>query len=129
MISAVCCAGKLAVFASCGTARPAAATFTEDDQGLYVPLAAVEGKSTLTVRSRRFDEPLLLTRNSSGDWVAIRLHCPHKGCTVVQREDKLVCPCHGSQFSATGELLKGPARQSLTTFPVSATDKQLVIRF
>lgn len=96
---------------------------------LRLPLAEAEGKTSFTVRTRRFSEPLLLARQEEGTWLAIRLYCPHKGCTVVQREERLVCPCHGSQFTMTGQLLKGPAKQPLTTLPVTVAGKHLVVKF
>ncbi|MCS6991433.1 MAG: Rieske (2Fe-2S) protein [Chitinophagales bacterium] len=129
LITAWCCAGGTGSLTSCGVTRPAVADTAEDDQGLYVPLSAAEGKNSMLVRSRRFDEPLLLMRRADGTWQALLMRCPHKGCTVVQRNDKLVCPCHGSEFTPEGQLLKGPARQPLTSFPVTATSKHLEVRF
>lgn len=41
--------------------------------------------------------------------------CTHLGCKINQEKDnKLVCPCHGSQFTLNGEVIKGPATKNLT---------------
>lgn len=41
--------------------------------------------------------------------------CPHMGCALVWNADEKTweCPCHGSRFSSQGELLDGPAQNSL----------------
>ena len=41
-------------------------------------------------------------------------HCTHLGCAIHEfKEGKLVCPCHGSEFSLNGEAMKGPAYKPL----------------
>ena len=44
--------------------------------------------------------------------------CTHQGCEVgySSADKKFVCPCHGSQFSLTGAVVKGPAQLALEPY-------------
>ncbi len=45
--------------------------------------------------------------------------CPHLGCRYNWHPNKheFICPCHGSIYSITGEVLGGPAPRPLDTLP------------
>jgi len=58
------------------------------------------------------DAKVVLFRDPSG-FYARSLICPHLGCLVERSEGGYQCPCHGSRFEESGELLHGPANQSL----------------
>ena len=46
--------------------------------------------------------------------------CTHRGCALTEGSlngSAVTCPCHGSVFDvATGEVLRGPAREAIRTF-------------
>lgn len=65
-----------------------------------------------------------LSRLKDGGFLAVYQRCTHLGCVVpfVQAEGKFICPCHNSQFDATGELLNPPAPRPLDLFPVLIED-------
>jgi nitrite reductase/ring-hydroxylating ferredoxin subunit len=48
--------------------------------------------------------------------------CTHQGCSLADGEldgATVTCPCHGSQFNVTtGEVLRGPAREPVRSYPV-----------
>jgi Rieske Fe-S protein len=55
--------------------------------------------------------------------VAIDAVCTHEGCTVTgANADGYVCPCHGSRYSRSGQLLAGPAKASLRQFNTTFAD-------
>lgn len=53
--------------------------------------------------------------NDGGSLKIFSAICPHMGCEVEWNSDERIwdCPCHGSSFEATGELIKGPAKRGL----------------
>ena len=57
---------------------------------------------------------------ADGSFLALSRTCTHLGCSVPWDEErnKFVCPCHGSTFNMTGEVLTAPAPRPLDTYPV-----------
>ena len=54
--------------------------------------------------------------------------CTHLGCTVNRAQKGYHCPCHGSVFTADGEVQHGPAPRPLEWFEVTlARDGQLSV--
>ncbi len=56
--------------------------------------------------------------NKGGQYLIFSNICTHQGCEVPydKASAKFVCPCHGSTYDKTGEVLNGPARTRLSQF-------------
>ncbi len=54
--------------------------------------------------------------------------CTHLGCVVPWNgsENKFICPCHGSQYDATGKVVRGPAPLSLALVHTNLTEDDKV---
>ena len=60
---------------------------------------------------------VLVSRTAQDTFAAVTAVCTHEACTVTGISGQTyVCPCHGSQYSATGAVLKGPAVSPLRPF-------------
>jgi Rieske Fe-S protein len=63
---------------------------------------------------RYFPEQKLFVFSEEDAIHAISAICPHLGCIVQQLpEGRFECPCHGSRFSASGEVFAGPSPSGL----------------
>jgi len=60
---------------------------------------------------RKDGDPVAAYRDSAGRLHLLSPTCTHMGCRVVWNgaEQSWDCPCHGSRFSTSGEILNGPA--------------------
>ncbi|HEY9013279.1 MAG TPA: FAD-dependent oxidoreductase [Devosia sp.] len=63
----------------------------------------------------RDGEEIAVWRDDQGQTTELSAKCTHKGCIVTWNNAAHTwdCPCHGSIFSAKGEVLHGPARKNL----------------
>jgi glycine/D-amino acid oxidase-like deaminating enzyme/nitrite reductase/ring-hydroxylating ferredoxin subunit len=64
-------------------------------------------------------ERMAAYRSESGRLTLLSPVCTHMGCQVDWNEAESTwdCPCHGSRFKPTGEVLSGPAESPLEELP------------
>jgi len=104
----------------------------------YLTPAAAPGRltvggETLGARSEAFvqapgmNRPIYLRRDDSGVWSALLASCTHNGCQPAPIARRLVCPCHGSEFSLDGQVLQGPADRPLTRYEVTEEGGDVVV--
>jgi len=58
---------------------------------------------------------------------ALNLTCTHLGCSVNATSKGFVCPCHGSMFTARGNVVKGPADRPLKKLAVKEQDDNVLV--
>ncbi len=73
---------------------------------------------------------VIVVSSKSNHLIALDLACPHRGCNVFLREggERLACPCHGSEFTIRGNILRGPAQTKLTNYDVKTENDQVLVK-
>jgi Rieske Fe-S protein len=94
---------------------------------LVIPLVAI-AEAGAFVAHPRSNRPIYLTRRAGGELTALHAQCTHQGCQPDPVGDRMVCPCHGSEFALDGAVLQGPAERPLTRFPAAIEGSDVVIR-
>jgi cytochrome b6-f complex iron-sulfur subunit len=75
------------------------------------------GDSTfVVVNTRNANAPIYVVKQDDEKYVALLMLCTHKSCELKPLGNILICPCHGSEFSSTGQVLKEPANHNLKQF-------------
>lgn len=88
------------------------------------PLATVGGAALVQSSSSSF----LVARVAQDTFNAMTAVCTHEACTVNEfGNSTFQCPCHGSQYSTSGTVVRGPASQSLKRFNTTFAANVLTI--
>jgi ubiquinol-cytochrome c reductase iron-sulfur subunit len=75
-----------------------------------------------------YDDPRLIKVGDKKFLIVIGL-CTHLGCIpdYFPEKHKFVCPCHGGQFNAAGEVLKAPPPSPLVIPPFKIKGNAVVL--
>lgn len=57
-------------------------------------------------------KPVIAVNVGTG-YATLEAACPHRGCGVNYTRGLLLCPCHYSEFSLDGAIVRGPAETAL----------------
>ena len=128
----VCCMGAVSFLTSCSTSKKASVSipvFTETASEVTIPAAAFNEKHYLIIPAKKYEQSIYVAKQGNDKYLALRMYCTHKGCEVNLTPDKFICPCHNSQFSLQGDVLSGPAKQSLISLPVSTDETNVIVHF
>lgn len=70
-----------------------------------------------------------IIREKAGYLYALSAVCTHLGCLTRWKEEEgiISCPCHGSKFTKTGEVIQGPAPKPLPRFLITMDNKNEIV--
>lgn len=97
------------------------------DGMVHLPFSALDADGRALVEVPGIDLPIFVRRVAGGGSSAFSTRCTHRGCEVEPASDRLVCPCHGSEYALDGAVLRGPAQRPLESFRVVESADGLTI--
>jgi len=74
------------------------------------------------------DQPLVIV-NVAGDVRTFLAVCTHEGCPLGwnPQQHLIRCPCHGSAFDTSGNVVNGPAVQPLTKLETIVDGQEILL--
>ena len=107
----------------------------KSDETITVDLSLSENSALLVVGgalalgSNVIDSKgMLLYRQSDTNVLAFSRNCTHNSCTIDSFQNGTsTCPCHGSQFNTSGNVVVGPAINPLTQYSAAIADNIVTI--
>ena len=114
---------------SLGTAYGSERSFiTNPGSTITIDLSLPENLSLNTAGGSKIVQNILII-NTGTKIVALSAICTHQGCAVgyYSGAGDIECPCHGSVFSTTGSVIKGPASSPLHSYSISKLGNILTI--
>ena len=125
--SALCGHGLVAVMPGSGAAR-ANDGYLLRDNAFSVNKSAFATQRFILLNHPALAHPISLLRIDEARYSALLMSCTHQRCATEWNKDHYVCPCHGSRFSETGEVIRGLARENLRSFPVEVLEDRIVVK-
>jgi cytochrome b6-f complex iron-sulfur subunit len=122
------------VLPSCGTIYYA--KHTVDNNLIVVNASEFKDSSKEKSKQRKFvllkvsqySFPICVYQLGEDNYQAALLKCTHRGCELNVGGGIYTCPCHGSEFSVSGDVLEGPAEQKLQMFDLTIDNEKLYIQ-
>lgn len=129
-VAATCAGGAVrgllpVLLAACGGARYAASSIV--GTRLVVERRELGARGAALVDGPDGELPIYVHSLPDGRFSAVSTRCMHRGCQVEPATDRFVCPCHGSEYTFEGEVLKGPTEHPLVRYRTSADEARVYV--
>jgi Rieske Fe-S protein len=130
-----CVSGGLIPFLMSGCKATHYASGVISSAGLYIAKSEFIYKQKDQLLTRQYilvqndtlEFPIYVFRFSETKYSALWMRCTHQGAELQASGDALHCPSHGSEFTNTGVVRKGPAEKNLRSFPIIVQPDTIII--
>ena len=116
-----------ALLAACKTPLGVVKTSAKDDF-VTIPLTEFEHSDYKLVRVSNYNYDLAIQKLPDGSYQTLVLMCTHASQPLTKTGDNYYCTLHGSQFSHTGVVTKGPAERNMMQLPTKTINNNLSIK-
>lgn len=123
----------IAALSACGNPSQPSGTAAACGANLCLDLTDPNNKDLTTAGGALIvdtsSDTIMVVRVSDTQVAALSAICTHAGCENLYTASSMTldCPCHGSQFSLSGSVLRGPARRSLRTYTATLSGTTITI--
>ncbi len=75
------------------------------------------------------DTPVIVIHHPNKGYIALSRVCTHLGCLVDydSATGRIICPCHGANFTVEGKVISGPAPRPLKKMPLLLKGDSILI--
>lgn len=102
------------------------------DEAIIIPkaeaLALAAPNGLMMVSAKNLPVAIVVRRLADHSLTAVSTVCTHAGCEVRVLPDAFQCPCHGSEYDVTGEVMEGPAAKALQKFAITENQDMITIK-
>jgi len=111
---------------SCKTASVSIFKTAAKDNIISVPLSSFAAADFKLVRIQGYSYDVGIIKNQDS-YTALLLMCTHAGQALTKTGSGYFCPMHGSRFSETGTVIKGPATDPLQHLKTKQDAQNLIV--
>ncbi len=105
-------------------------TAVNNEITIDIPSSPIASKSTRALVEYNNGGSILVEHNSDDTYKALSGICTHQSCVISgfdTNKSVFVCPCHGSRFDLSGNVIQGPAGSKLRGYNTRIENNSLII--
>ena len=114
------------VLDSCKTTSVSVYKATPSQGTIAVPLSSFATSDFKLIRVSNYGYDVGVIKNASS-YTALLLMCTHAGQALTKTSSGYFCPLHGSRFTSTGQVMKGPATAPLQHLQTTLDNENIII--
>ncbi len=119
-LASITLAGAVGQILESCSSSPTGPSITHGTTTIDVSKLSSNGQFTVDSSVTPDGTPILVIRQSATAYIALSMLCTHQGCQVASPSGgAIVCPCHGSRYNLSGQVITGPATSPLTSYNVT----------